>query len=232
MIDIRPAAERFHTDFGWLDSRHSFSFGHHRDPSNTHHGLLLVSNDDRVGPGGGFGSHPHENMEIVTWVLEGALEHRDSAGHEGVISPGLAQRMSAGSGVVHSEMNHSSTESVHFVQMWVPPDVHDIDPGYEQRDLNDALATGELTVVASGHGREGGVTIHQNDAVLYAARPAVDQTLQLPAAPHVHLFVPRGSVRLEGRELAPGDAARLTDHESVTVVATGPDTEILVWVTA
>ena len=232
MIDVRPAAERFHTQFGWLDSRHSFSFGHHRDPTNTNHGLLLVSNDDRVAPGGGFSAHPHENMEIVTWVLEGELEHRDSAGHEGFIRPGLAQRMSAGSGVVHSEMNHSSAEPVHFVQMWVPPDVHDIDPGYEQRDLNDALATGELTPVASGQGHDGAVTIHQNDAVLYAARPSIEQLLHIPAAPHVHVFVARGSVRLDDRELAEGDAARLTDHESATVVTTGPDTELLVWATA
>jgi redox-sensitive bicupin YhaK (pirin superfamily) len=232
VIDTRPAAERFHTRVGWLDSRHSFSFGHHHDPTNTNHGLLLVSNDDRVAAGGGFSAHPHENMEIVTWVLEGRLEHRDSAGHEGVISPGLAQRMSAGSGVVHSEMNHSSTEPVHFIQMWVPPDVRDVEPGYEQRDLNEALATGELTTVASGRDGGGAVTIHQNDAVLHAARPSVDQALSLPVAPHVHLFVARGRVRLDDHELAAGDAARLTDHESVTVVATEPDTELLVWATS
>ena len=122
MIDIRRADTRFHTEIDWLDSWHSFSFGNHYDPTNTHHGLLLVLNDDVIAPGGGFGTHPHRDMEIVTWVLDGALEHRDSEGNHGVISPGLAQRMSAGRGIRHSEVNASTTEPVHLLQMWVPPD--------------------------------------------------------------------------------------------------------------
>src|SRR4051794_3106542 len=141
-IDVRRADTRPHTDLGWLDSHHSFSFGGHHDPTNTGHGLLLVSNDDRVAAGGGVGTHAHRDMEIITWVLSGRLAHEDSAGNVGELYPGLAQRMSAGSGIRHSEMNASTTEPVHFVQMWVPPDTAGIEPGYEQRDLNDVLATG------------------------------------------------------------------------------------------
>ena len=231
MIDVRPGSDRFHTTFGWLDSRHSFSFGHHYDPQNTNHGLLLVSNDDRVAPGGGFGAHPHRDMEIVTWVLDGELEHRDSAGHEGVIRPGMAQRMSAGTGIVHSEMNHSDTEPVHFVQMWVLPDRNGIEPGYEQRDVSDSLERGELTAVASGQGHEGAVAIHQSGAVLYAARPGPGGEVTIPEVPHVHVFVARGRARLDGHELETGDAARLTDHPSVRVESQDPDTELLIWAT-
>src|SRR5690349_10572991 len=136
-IDIRRADSRPHTQIDWLDSRHSFSFGSHHDPANTGHGLLLVSNDDRVRGGAGFGTHAHRDMEIVTWVLSGRLSHRDSAGNVGELYPGLAQRMSAGTGIRHSEMNASPTDEVHFVQMWVPPDTPGIEPGYEQRDIND-----------------------------------------------------------------------------------------------
>jgi redox-sensitive bicupin YhaK (pirin superfamily) len=230
-LETRKAAERFHTRLDWLDSRHSFSFGHHRDPANTNHGLLLVSNDDRVAPGGGFGSHPHHDMEIVTWVLEGALEHRDSTGQEGVIRPGLAQRMSAGSGIVHSEMNHSSTEPVHFVQMWVLPHDRGIEPSYEQRDVTSDLATGELTAVASGQGHPGAVAINQPGAVLYAARPRPGQVLNVPDAPYVHVFVARGRVLLGENVLDAGDAARLTDHGEVPVVANGSPAELLIWAT-
>ena len=141
-IDVRRATDRFHTDIGWLDSWHSFSFAGHFDAENTGHGLLIVCNDDTVAPGGGFSSHAHRDMEIVTWVLAGELEHEDSEGNSGVIYPGLAQRMSAGTGIVHSEMNHSRTEPVHFVQMWVVPDQRGVAPGYEQRDRNEALAAG------------------------------------------------------------------------------------------
>src|SRR5690349_379211 len=138
-VDVRRADERFATKMSWLDSKHSFSFGHHHDPANTHHGLLLVNNDDVVKPGTGFETHPHRDMEIVTWVLRGSLVHQDSEGHNGVIYPGLAQRMSAGTGILHSEKNDhlpredgAHTEPVHFVQMWVVPDEARIAPGYEQ----------------------------------------------------------------------------------------------------
>lgn len=230
VIDVRPAGERFHTDLGWLDSHHSFSFGGHHDPANTHHGLLLVSNDDVVAPGGGFGTHAHANMEIVTWVLDGELEHRDSAGNDGVIYPGLAQRMSAGRGITHSEMNHSAAEPVHFVQMWVIPDVADIEPGYEQRDLTDALAGGGLVAVASGQGHDGAVHLHQAGAVLWAARLADGDTVTAPDAPFVHVFVARGSITLDGHPLATGDAARLTTAGALDLTATSP-AEVLIWET-
>ncbi len=232
MIDRRPAASRFHTDAGWLDSWHSFSFSRHYDPANTHHGLLLVSNDDRVAPGAGFPAHSHADMEIVTWVLEGALAHQDSAGHSGVIRPGVAQRMSAGAGITHSEMNASTAEPVHFVQMWVPPDTEGLTPGYEQLDVNGALAAGGLVPVASGQGHEGAVAIHQRDATLWAARLDEGEAVTAPAAPHAHLFVARGAVRLGDQPLAEGDAARLTAEPDLEVTATAPGTELLLWTTA
>jgi hypothetical protein len=199
----------------------------------------LVNNDDIVAPGGGFGTHGHRDMEIVTWVLSGQLEHRDSEGNHGVLYPGLAQRMSAGRGIRHSEMNARASEPVHFVQMWVLPDTHGIDPGYEQLDINDQLAGGGLAVIASGQGHPNSVTIHQRDAVLYGARPAPGQSVTIPAGPHVHVFVALGSGELPVLDtletletLDTGDAARLTDSGELTFTA-GPDgTELLVWVTA
>src|SRR2546427_11138323 len=157
-VDIRRAETRPHTKIDWLDSRHSFSFGRHYDPANTHHGLLLVNNDDVVEPGTGFETHPHRDMEIVTWVLRGSLVHQDSTGHSGVIYPGLAQRMSAGTGILHSEKNDSwrlsggpaHSEPVHFVQMWVAPDEAGITPSYEQIEVGHELLSGGLVPVASG----------------------------------------------------------------------------------
>ena len=227
-IDIRRADSRFHTDVGWLDSWHSFSFGGHYDPDNTGHGLLIVSNDDRVAAGGGFGTHAHRDMEIVTWVLDGELEHRDSTGTFGVIYPGLAQRMSAGSGIRHSEMNHSSERPVHFVQMWVVPDTDGIDPGYEQLDVNDALAQGGLVPVASGRGHAGAVTIHQRGAVMWVGRLTDGEAVALPDAPFVHVFAARGSVRVGDVTLAEGDAVRLTDAGPTVLTADG-DAEVIVW---
>ena len=193
-IDIRRADERFVTDIGWLDSKHSFNFGPHYEADNTGHGLLIVSNDDVVAPGGGFGTHPHRDMEIVTWVLDGELEHRDSAGNEGVIYPGLAQRMSAGSGITHSEMNHSQTEPVHFVQMWVVPDTAGIDPGYETARRQCRRSTpGGLVEVVSGRGTRG-----RHSAPPAPARPCRSRVWptarrsQVPDAPYVHVFVGPG----------------------------------------
>ncbi len=148
-IDLRPASSRFHTRISWLDSWHSFSFGEHYDPNNVHHGLLLVLNDDVVVAGGGFGTHPHRDMEIVTWVLDGALTHRDSAGNEGTITRDVAQRMSAGSGIRHSEMNASDREAVHLLQMWVPPDTNGLAPGYEQRDISGDIKPDAMFPLAS-----------------------------------------------------------------------------------
>jgi redox-sensitive bicupin YhaK (pirin superfamily) len=234
-IDVRPAEERFHTRIGWLDSWHSFSFGEHYDPSNVGHGQLLVLNDDRVAPAAGFGTHAHRDMEIVTWVLEGTLEHRDSAGNHGVLYPGLAQRMSAGRGIRHSEMNPDPDRPVHFLQMWVLPDTAGIEPGYEQLDVSDRLAGGDLVAVATGRDDvDGAIHIHQRDATLWVGRLDAGDEVTVPDAPHVHLFVARGAARLDGveRDLGAGDAVRLTDAGARPLVVTADDSEIVIWETA
>ena len=230
-IDVRRAADRLHTKLDWLDSWHSFSFGHHYDPANVNHGLLIVHNDDTVEAGRGFGMHSHRDMEIVTWVLDGELEHQDSTGTNGVIYPGLAQRMSAGHGIRHSAMNHSKTEPVHFVQMWVVPDTNGIEPGYEQLDVSEQLAKGGLVPVASGKHHEGAIHLHQKDAVLHVGKLTDGETVTLPEAPHVHVFVARGAAELDGQSLAEGDAARLTDAGAVQLTSTG-SSEVIVWETA
>jgi quercetin 2,3-dioxygenase len=241
VVDVRVAADRYATRLSWLDSHHSFSFGQHYDPDNTHFGLLLVSNDDVVLPGTGFETHPHRDMEIVTWVLRGALVHQDSEGHNGVIYPGLAQRMSAGRGILHSEKNDSWTltgdaehrDPVHFVQMWVPPDEARRDPGYEQLEIPDADLRGQLAVVASGMERDRdrtAIRIGQRYAALHASRLEAGQSVVLPAAPFVHLFVPEGAVELEGAgRLSAGDAARITASDGRTITAVTTPTEVLVW---
>jgi redox-sensitive bicupin YhaK (pirin superfamily) len=232
-IDIRRAADRAATNIGWLDSKHSFSFGHHYDRSNTHHGLLLVANDDRVAAGSGFSTHPHQDMEIVTWVLSGRLEHKDSEGNRGELYPGLAQRMSAGTGIWHSEMNPSATDDVHFIQMWVLPDTERAAPGYEQRDINGELDRGGLQPIASGQGHDAAIRIGQRDAVLWGGRLRPDEEVVVPDGRHVHLFVAVGSASLESAgQLVTGDAARLNDSGSPTLVAGPEGAEVLVWVTA
>jgi redox-sensitive bicupin YhaK (pirin superfamily) len=232
-IDVRRSDERFHTRIGWLDSRHSFSFGHHYDPANTHHGLLLVSNDDIVRAASGFSTHAHRDMEIVTWVLSGRLEHEDSAGNHGELYPGLAQRMSAGTGIRHSEMNPSSTEDVRFVQMWVPPDTESVAPGYEQLDVNDQLGRGGLVTVASGRKDTGAIFIHQREASFHVGRLSAGEAVPVPDAGHAHVFVAVGSVDLEGAgRLDHGDAVRLTAAGSPTVTAGDDGAEVLIWATS
>ena len=228
-VDIRRAEDRGVTSTDWLDSRHSFSFGDYYDPANTHHGLLLVNNDDRVAPGTGFDTHPHRDMEIVTWVLDGSLSHQDSMGNSGLIYPGLAQRMSAGSGVLHSERNESPDVPVHFVQMWVIPDETGIAPEYQQLEINDALLDGGLITIASGSTDDAAITIHNKRAALHGARLEPGAAVEVPDAPFVHLFVPRGEVTLEGvGPLHEGDAVRLTASGGRRVTAVEPS-EILVW---
>jgi redox-sensitive bicupin YhaK (pirin superfamily) len=228
-VDIRRASDRGASTTEWLHSRHSFSFAGYYDPSNTHHGLLLVNNDDWVAPAAGFDTHPHRDMEIVTWVLQGALEHRDSMGNSGVIHPGLAQRMSAGTGVLHSEKNGSADERVHFVQMWVVPDESGLAPGYQQAEIDDAALTGGLTTIASGMREKAAVSIHNKNAALHGARLQPGETVELPDAPYLHLFVTRGVVTLEGAgSLDDGDAVRFTGEGGQRVTATEPS-EILVW---
>ena len=231
-VAIHRAADRFVTAIDWLDSKHSFNFGHHYSPLHQGHGLLLVNNDDRVAAGQGFGTHGHRDMEIVSWVISGELEHRDSEGNVGVLYPGLAQRMSAGRGIRHSEYNHSATEPVHFIQMWVPPHENGIQPGYEQLDVNDALAGGGLVPIASGQGHTGSITIHQRGAVLWGARLDAGASVDLPTDPHVHVFVPVGGGELESATtLQTGDAARLTAAGPLGFTAGPNGAELLVWAT-
>jgi quercetin 2,3-dioxygenase len=256
MITVQRAEDRFRTRTDWLDSRHCFSFGRHYDPDDTHFGLLLVSNDDVVDPGTGFETHPHRDMEIVTWVLSGALVHQDSEGHSGVVYPGLAQRMSAGRGILHSEKNDSwrltgepeHRDPVHFVQMWVAPDEAGLDPGYEQLEIDAELLGGGLVPVASGRGArhgEAAIRIRQKNATLHAARLAPGASVALPTAPYLHLYVPQGTVTLEGAarlrgdgphgedprggDLHEGDAARIEDAQGQRVSAGPAGAEILVW---
>jgi redox-sensitive bicupin YhaK (pirin superfamily) len=240
-VTVQHPDERFVTDIGWLDSKHSFNFGNHWHPDHQGHGLLLVNNDDIVAPGEGFGTHGHRDMEIVTWVLSGHLEHRDSEGNHGVLYPGLAQRMSAGRGIRHSEMNASPDEPVHFVQMWVPPDTNGIQPGYEQLDINEQLAGGGLVPIASGQGHPHSIRIHQRDAVLWGARVAPGGSVELPGGGHVHVFVALGSgtasitASITATPLAQGAALRISgagDGEAGSFTAGDEGAELLVWQTA
>jgi redox-sensitive bicupin YhaK (pirin superfamily) len=216
----------------WLTSRHSFSFGSHYQPDNTGFGLLLVNNDDVVAPGTGFDTHPHRDMEIVTWVVEGSLVHQDSEGNNGIVYPGLAQRMSAGSGILHSERNDSGGGPVRFVQMWIQPDDWGIEPGYEQLDVGEWLLSGELVPVASGLARHrpvAAIRIHQRDAAMSAARLADGGSFILPSADYVHVFVVVGTVATEGAGvLGDGDALRIRGCDGQRVTAIGP-AEVIVW---
>lgn len=229
-VGIRRASDRAVTATPWLKSRHSFSFGDHYDPNNTHHGLLLVNNDDIVQPGTGFGTHPHRDMEIVTWVLQGELAHQDSTGNRGLIYPGLAQRMSAGSGILHSEMNGSSTQPVHFVQMWVVPDERAIPPSYQQHEIDEELLGGSLVTIASGmRDHDAAITLHNRHAALHGTRLQPGDAVSLPPAPYLHLFAARGRVTLEGLgELQEGDAVRFADADARRVTASEPS-ELLIW---
>lgn len=232
-ILVQRADQRPHTQISWLDSRHSFSFGSHWDPNNTGHGLLLVNNDDVVRAGSGFSTHPHQDMEIVTWVLDGELEHKDSEGNRGILYPGLAQRMSAGTGIWHSEMNPSGDNDVHFIQMWVTPDTERIDPGYQQLDINGELAKGGLVPIASGKGHDAAISIRQRDAVLWGGRLRTGETVKVPDDRHVHVFVARGSAALEhAGDLVKGDAARLFSVGDIELTAGDDGAEVLIWATA
>lgn len=231
-VEIWRADDRFRTRSDWLDSRHSFSFGPYYDPANVGFGLLMVHNDEVVAPGTGFDTHPHQDVEIVTWVLRGALLHQDSEGHSGIIYPGLVQRMSAGSGIQHSERNDGE-EPVHYVQMWVRPGEFDLPPSYEQAEVDDRLASGELVPIASGLPEHAGTTavrINQNRAGLSAARLAPSQSIQLPSAPHVHLFIALGNIMLEDAgTLAAGDAARVVAADGQRATAGAAGAELLLW---
>ena len=229
-IEIRRADERFRTASEWLESRHSFSFGPHYDPANVGFGFLVAHNDETVAPGTGFETHPHQDLEIVTWVLRGALAHRDSEGNSGVVHPGLAQRRSAGSGIQHSEWSDAG-DPVHYVQMWVRPDRFDLPPSYQQAEID--LRGGELVPIASGlpqHASSTAIRINQGSAGLSVARLPPGQTVSLPSAPYLHLFVALGTASLENAgDLGTADAVRQIDADGRRLTA-GPDgAEILVW---
>lgn len=218
MITLRPADARGHADHGWLDSHHTFSFADYHDPRHMGFRALRVINDDRVAPGKGFGAHPHRDMEIVSYVLEGALEHRDSMGTGSVIRPGDVQRMSAGTGVTHSEFNASKTDAVHFLQIWIVPEKRGAAPGYEQRNFTVDEKRGRLRLVASPDGRDGSVTVHQ-DVALYAGVFGPGERAEHALAPgrHAWVHVAKGSATVNGKALAAGDAAALSDEPRVVV---------------
>ncbi|HWL64307.1 MAG TPA: pirin family protein [Steroidobacteraceae bacterium] len=229
MQDIRRSEERGHADHGWLDSRHSFSFADYFDPQHVQFGVLRVINEDRVAPGGGFGSHPHRDMEIISYVLDGALRHRDSMGTGSEIVPGDVQRMSAGTGVFHSEMNASAAAPVHFLQIWIFPDRSGITPEYEQKHFAPEEKRGRLRLIVSPDGAQDSVRIHQ-DARIHAGLFDDDEQATLALAPgrraYVHLV--RGSLRVNGTQLAGGDAVKLSDTSEVKLEG-GQGAEVLVF---
>ena len=223
MVTPRKSADRGRTKIDWLDSRHSFSFGDYHDPREMGFRALRVINEDRVRPGAGFPTHPHRDMEIITYILEGALEHKDSLGTGSVIRPGEAQRMSAGTGITHSELNHSKTEPVHFLQIWILPAAAGIAPGYEQKTIDDKKAHTGFAPVGTTDGRDQSVKIHQ-DAALSVAKLDRGQTVatNLKKGRHGWVQVARGAVTVNGTALAEGDGAAISDEEKVTIVANAP----------
>ena len=229
MITIRRSEARGHANHGWLDSYHSFSFADYYDPDHMHFGPLRVINEDRIAGGQGFGTHGHRDMEIVTYVLEGALAHRDSMGNGSTIRHGDVQRMSAGTGVKHSEFNASQDEEAHLLQIWILPQRAGDQPGYEEKRFDDADKRGRLRIVASPDGRDGSVTIH-SDASIYAALidGAEQAALSLPAGRRAYVHVARGALTVNGEALAAGDAAMIVDAETVTLEQ-GRDAEVLLF---
>ena len=220
MITLRRSQERGHANHGWLDTYHTFSFANYYDPHHMGFSVLRVLNDDTVAAGKGFGSHPHADMEIVSVVLEGALAHRDSMGNSSVIRPGEVQRMSAGTGVLHSEFNPSDTEPVHFYQIWILPDRKGLPPSYEQKAFSEEEKRGKLRLVASPDGRDGSVTVHQ-DVRLYLTQLEEGESLTQPLMTDrkVYLHVARGQVVVNGETMAAGDGAKLVDETSLRVEA-------------
>jgi redox-sensitive bicupin YhaK (pirin superfamily) len=229
MLEIRHAEERGVANFDWLNSKHSFSFGHYHDPKHMGFGPLRVINEDRVQPGRGFDTHGHRDMEIISYVLEGALEHKDSMGNGSIIRPGDVQRMTAGTGVRHSEFNQSKSELVHFLQIWILPEKEGLKPGYEQKTFGEEEKRGKLRLVSSRDGRDGSVTIHQ-DVDLYATRlgEGDETTHQLGAGRKGWVQVARGRVEINGTALQAGDGVALTDETGITLRGMS-DAEILLF---
>ncbi|HZW20849.1 pirin family protein [Noviherbaspirillum sp.] len=218
MLQIRKGTERGAVDFGWLQSNHSFSFGHYYDPNHTGFGPLIVINDDRVEAGAGFDTHGHRNMEIVSYVLSGSLEHKDSMGNGSVLRYGDVQRMSAGTGVLHSEYNPSPSEPVHFLQIWIQPNVQNIAPSYEERHFDAASKTGRLRLIVSADGRQGSVMVHQDTSVYAAILNGGDEVkAELADGRRAYVHVIRGSIVANGVRLAGGDALKVTGESLVTL---------------
>ncbi|GAA3024597.1 pirin-like bicupin family protein [Gordonia defluvii] len=241
---VYRARDRFTTTTSWLSSAHSFSFGDHYDPGNTHHGMLAVHNDEILRPGQGFDTHPHRETEIVTWVRSGSLVHQDSRGHSGIVYPGLAQRMSAGSGIEHSERNDTWTSGdglrvegagrvdAGYVQMWVLPDEFGLDPGYDQADVGVELAAGGLIPIASGDpATDSAIRIANRSATLWVARLSRGRRVSLPRGRFTHLFVTEGVIGVGEESVGVGDAIRGIDMGGVEIVGTSDGAaEALVWV--
>ena len=229
-MKVRKAADRGHADFGWLSSYHTFSFGGYHDPAHMGLGQLRVINDDTVAPGTGFPNHPHADMEIISYVLEGALEHKDSTGGGSVIRPGELQRMSAGTGIRHSEFNASQSDPVHFLQIWIVPDRRGIAPGYEQKAFSDSEKKGQLRLMASPDGAEGSVTVHQ-DAKIFASQ--LDQNdgvvHSLGARRQAWLQVAVGSVQVNGETLSAGDGAAFDAAGDISITGNAAASEVLLF---
>lgn len=229
MISLRKAAERGHFNHGWLDTYHTFSFASYHDPRHVHFRALRVINEDRVAPGRGFGMHPHDNMEIITYILSGELEHRDSLGTGAVIRPGDGQRMSAGTGIVHSEFNPSPIDPVHLLQIWIFPDKQDVEPSYEQKTFAEEEKRNRWRLIASPNGENGSVTIHA-DAKLSVTKLQAGASLPIALGEGRHgwLQMAAGSATLNGRELQQGDGAGISEERSLTLTAT-EDAEVLLF---
>jgi redox-sensitive bicupin YhaK (pirin superfamily) len=229
MLTVRRSEDRGHADHGWLNAYHSFSFADYYDPQHLSFGSLRVINEDRVQPGRGFGQHGHRDMEIITYILDGALEHKDSMGNGSVIRPGDVQRMSAGSGVMHSEYNHSQSEMVHLLQIWITPRITGMRPGYEEKHFDAADKRGKLRLIAAPDGRDGAVTIHQ-DAFVYASLldpgDALDHTLAAGRKAYVH--VARGTVHVNGETLKAGDGAKIAGESRISFTG-AKDAEVLLF---
>jgi redox-sensitive bicupin YhaK (pirin superfamily) len=228
LLTLRPARERMHTQIGWLDSHHTFSFAEHYDPRYMGFRALRVINEDRVAPGRGFGTHPHRDMEILSYVLEGALMHQDNMGTGSIIKPGDVQRMTAGTGVLHSEANASEREPVHFLQIWLLPESGGLKPGYEQRAFPPDARKGRLTLVGSRDAREGSVTIHQDVDLYSGALDAGDLVVHaLKPGRHAWVQMTRGAVTLNGQTLNAGDGAALSEEAAIQIEASAPSELLL-----
>jgi len=218
MIIIRKSEERGHANHGWLDTYHTFSFANYYDPQHISFRSLRVINEDRVAGGGGFDTHPHRDMEIITYIVSGALEHRDSLGNRAVMKPGEVQRITAGTGIQHSEFNHSATEPVHLLQIWIFPDKKSLPPSYEQRSFADEQPGGQLRLVAAKEGRSGAVTINQDvDLFLGKLGPGDKVTHQLKSNRHAWLQIISGTIALNGHELKAGDGAAVSEESSLKI---------------